>query len=101
MRDGETRGVFSLGMISSENRCPLFPRDKRGTRLLGDHAQLKTPRVSPSRIWISRSYKGPGLRMSDMRLGRLMQGVDGDHSACTLSDRVAHMSPSSSDAGAQ
>ena len=53
------------------------------------------------RLRISRSYKGPGLRMSDMRLGRLMQGADGDHSACTLSDRVAHMSPSSSGAGAQ
>jgi len=39
--------------------------------------------------------------MSDMRLGRLMQGADGDHSVYTLSGCVAHMSPSSSGVAVQ
>jgi len=54
-----------------------------------------------SRTRISGSYKAPGLRMSDMRPQLFTQGGYGDHSAYTLSDRVAHMSPSSSGAGAQ
>jgi len=39
--------------------------------------------------------------MSDMRLGRLPHSTDEDHSIRTLSDRVAHMSPSSSGAVVQ
>jgi hypothetical protein len=39
--------------------------------------------------------------MTDMRLGRLMQAADEDHSVDTLSVRVAHMSPSSSGAEVQ
>src|SRR5215204_5171762 len=39
--------------------------------------------------------------MTDMRLGRLPHGTDEDHTAYTLSGRVAHMSPSSSGAAVQ
>jgi len=39
--------------------------------------------------------------MSDMRLGRLLPGTDGDHTISTLIGRVAHMSPSSSGAAVQ
>jgi len=39
--------------------------------------------------------------MSDMLSGRLLQATDEDHSARTLIGRVAHMSPSSSDAAVQ
>src|SRR5579864_1920753 len=38
--------------------------------------------------------------MSDMRPGRLLHGGNADHTVGTLSFRVAHMSPSSSSAGA-
>jgi hypothetical protein len=37
--------------------------------------------------------------MTDMRRGRLLQAPDADHSVSTLSNRVAHLSPSSSGAG--
>jgi len=39
--------------------------------------------------------------MTDMRLGRLLQDADGDHSVSTLNGRAAHMSPSSSGADVQ
>jgi len=39
--------------------------------------------------------------MTDMRLERLLQGANADHNILTLSIRVAHLSPSSSDANAQ
>lgn len=53
------------------------------------------------RAWRNCLETPPNLRMSDMRLGRLLHGDDGDHSAYTLSGRVAHMSPSSSGAEVQ
>jgi hypothetical protein len=39
--------------------------------------------------------------MTDMRSGRLPQGADADHTVLTLNVRVAHLSPSSSDAEVQ
>ena len=50
---------------------------------------------------ISLFNRGPAHRMSDMRLGLLPHSTDEDHSAQTLSGRVAHMSPSSSGAAVQ
>jgi hypothetical protein len=43
----------------------------------------------------------PDLRMTDMRLGWLLQGVNEDHNVFTLNIRVAHLSPSSSGANVQ
>jgi hypothetical protein len=41
----------------------------------------------------SRILPAPGPRMTDMRLGWLLQAINGDHSVCTLSVRVAHCPP--------
>ncbi|HEX5444914.1 MAG TPA: hypothetical protein VFW87_13845, partial [Pirellulales bacterium] len=47
------------------------------------------------------STTAPGLRMTDMRRGRLPQDAAEDNIVSTLSNRVAHLSPSSSGAKAQ
>jgi hypothetical protein len=66
------------------------------------HSKTLWQRVtSSSRFSDQQIYKGPALRMTDMRLGRLLRGADGDHSVSTLNGRVAHMSPSSSGAEVQ
>jgi hypothetical protein len=39
--------------------------------------------------------------MTDMLAAQLLQGIGADHTASTLSIRVAHLSPSSSGAEAQ